>query len=775
MPRQKATVEVKSFVKGLITEASPLNFPDNASIDEDNFILNRDGTRNRRLGMDVEDDYAVITTTESTDTFGEIAYSAFSWKNVAGNPGLRFTVVQIGTTISFFNTTASSPLSTLFISAFPGIAPKYTKCSYAVVDGILVVATGAKAIQIFKFEGLTINRSEASLFIRDQFGVEDIDPDLGYDLLDSSYISYRPAHITLPHAYNLRNQTWGVSRRSGNDGIIRDLISYFYTTGSSVGRANLYPSNADNVNTALYPKTGSDDDAITPRFWPKTAVSDSVSTSPAPRGYFIIDAMERGASRIAVAQRNSQQYPELLYPITSLPEDRTPGGPATLTAFAGRIFFAGFSGQLVSGDNKSPRLSSYVLFSNRVKDTSDINKCYQIGDPTSRDTSDILATDGGFIRVDGAFNIVSLSPIGNELLVIAQNGVWSISGGSDYGFAADNYKVNKISEHGSLSPNSVVVVDNQIIYWGDDGIYAVAPNQLGTLQSTNLSAETIQSFYNAIDSDSKTAVNGIYDSYDRKVRWIYKDVINTEELTRELIFDVTLQSFYPSTIRNGGTVYPKVVSAVEIPPYRISSSSTSVVVGGDAVLASTVPVVYSQSVQQPGSKESLYVTVLSDNPITYTFGLYKNSSFSDWDTLGKSTDAFAFLVTGYISGGDNQREKQVPYITFYLTRTEDGFVADEEGNLQPINQSSCKVQAQWNWTNSANSKRWGVPFQAYRYRRFYMPASSADTYDTGDSLIVTKNKLRGIGNVLSLYIYTDPGKDCKLAGWSMLFGIDNDV
>lgn len=777
MSRQKATVEVKGFVKGLITEASPLNFPDNASIDEDNFILNRDGTRERRLGMDVENDYQTITSSESTDIFGEIAYSSFSWKNVGGVPNARYTVVQIGKEISFFDTTSSVPLSGNHIISFPDVAQKYKKCSYAVVDGILVIVTGDKPIQVFKASGGVITRTESILYIRDQFGVEDIDPDKGYDLLDSSFISYRPLNLTQAHTYNLRNQTWGISRRSGNDGVIRDLVSYFAVTGPLVGRDRLFPSNADNVNTSLYAKTGSEDDAITPRFWPKTAVSDSVSTSPAPRGYFIIDALERGNSRVEVMQRNYQQYPELQYPVGfgGIPEDKTPDGPSAVSEFAGRIFFAGFSGSLVNGDSKSPRLSSYILFSNRVKDPSDINKCYQIGDPTSRDTSDILATDGGFIRVDGAFNVIGLTPIGKDLLVIAQNGVWAISGGSDYGFAADNYQVTKITEHGSGSPNSIVVVDNSVAYWGDDGIYQIAPNQLGTLQSTNLSAQTIQSFYNAIDVDSKTIVNGIYDSYDRKIRWIYTDVIDGDVVTRELIYDVTLQAFYPSTIKNGGLTYPRVVSCVEIPPYRISSSETAIVADGDPVLAGFLSVVYSQPVQEPGLRETMYVIALSDQPITYTFGLYKNTTFSDWDDLGISADAFAYLITGYLSGGDNQREKQVPYVTFYLSRTEDGFIEDGNGHLQPTNQSSCLVQAQWEWTNSAKSKRWGRVFQAYRYKRFYMPASSADTYDTGDSLVVTKNKLRGLGRVLSLFIQTEPSKNCKLAGWSMLFGIDNDV
>lgn len=62
MARQTAKAEVNSFVKGLITEASALTFPENASLDEDNFVLKRDGSRQRRLGMDLEEDYKTVST-----------------------------------------------------------------------------------------------------------------------------------------------------------------------------------------------------------------------------------------------------------------------------------------------------------------------------------------------------------------------------------------------------------------------------------------------------------------------------------------------------------------------------------------------------------------------------------------------------------------------------------------------------------------------------------------------------------------------------------------
>ena len=49
---QKQTQKViNTFIKGLITEAGELTFPPDASVDELNCDLRRDGSRRRRLGV----------------------------------------------------------------------------------------------------------------------------------------------------------------------------------------------------------------------------------------------------------------------------------------------------------------------------------------------------------------------------------------------------------------------------------------------------------------------------------------------------------------------------------------------------------------------------------------------------------------------------------------------------------------------------------------------------------------------------------------------------
>ena len=53
MARQKFEKSFNTFVKGLMTEASEINFPENYSLYEKNFELRRDGGRDRRKGMDL--------------------------------------------------------------------------------------------------------------------------------------------------------------------------------------------------------------------------------------------------------------------------------------------------------------------------------------------------------------------------------------------------------------------------------------------------------------------------------------------------------------------------------------------------------------------------------------------------------------------------------------------------------------------------------------------------------------------------------------------------
>lgn len=174
MPRTYTPVEQNTFVAGLITEASPLTFPQNASLDEENFVLSKKGSRARRLGMDFEDGFTIIDTDVSMPADKNLIVSSFKWQNVGGDASRTLIVVQVAQKLLFFDA-AAVPLSSGLITTWTyNLSEVVRKFSYASVDGILVVVTGGKDIDTFTYDNGIITKLSKRLKIRDLFGVTDI-------------------------------------------------------------------------------------------------------------------------------------------------------------------------------------------------------------------------------------------------------------------------------------------------------------------------------------------------------------------------------------------------------------------------------------------------------------------------------------------------------------------------------------------------------------------------------------------------------------------------
>lgn len=147
MPQSLNQKAVNNFVRGLITEAAELTFPEGASVDELNCDLRRDGTRRRRLSAKVEGSNVLSSFTLS-DT--EILTTG-SWTNVDGNAELEFLVMQKGATLYFYNK-ADLPYSDQLVSGsvnlgsyeFSGSSGAETaKCQFTTINGTLVVSSSA--------------------------------------------------------------------------------------------------------------------------------------------------------------------------------------------------------------------------------------------------------------------------------------------------------------------------------------------------------------------------------------------------------------------------------------------------------------------------------------------------------------------------------------------------------------------------------------------------------------------------------------------------------
>lgn len=747
MVKQSARVEVNNFIQGFITEASPLNFPPSASLDEENFIADRVGKRYRRLGMDFERGYRLIPLDITEEQYDKYGKSSYYWESAGGQAQNRFIVVQIGNVIRIFDADQEYISELGFLDEIE-IEEFDTDVIYSFtsIDGRLVIASGSENVAVVTYNPVSrlFSIEFDRIKVRDLWGVEVVGSEYETDR------TFRSSAGPSSHIYNLRNQSWAYPRSNASN-VFSDPVNSYRT---SLG---VFPSNSESVWSGI--TFSSTKNPIGEIYLPSLSRETLGAEPLAPKGYFIIDLLRRGESRLEQITNLQERYPQLVYQVASLPVDRTFGGPTLVSEYSGRVWFAGFGGDTHQGDARSPDLSSYITYSQLVASPTDIFKCYQDGDPSSRDASDIIDTDGGFIRISGAYNISGMESMGKELVILAENGVWTVSGGGDSQFTGTSYQVKKLSSFGSIAKRAVVVEGDILFYWAEDGINLISRNEFGDLYVTNLTQTTIQKYYDLLPFEDKRNAVGAYNPYDRKVRWL----VNTGGYSIELIFDTALQAFYKNRIFNvNGGARIDVVDIGRGEQLVGDFYTVDVIADDKMVLSNGLQVISRLANVVEGIPTNRYVTVLIENDACYlTFSLYRNPLFRDWFSYdNKGVDAKAFLLTGAITGGESSLHKQIPYLLMHFVRTEEGVL-----NEEPNKQSSCFVRTQWDWANSPNSGKWQNPFQAYRYRRPYFISNPSDSYDNGFETVVTRNKIRGRGRAFSLYMETEEGKDCQILGW----------
>lgn len=807
MPQAKVNKEYNTFVRGLITEASPLTFPENASQAEDNFELNRKGYRSRRLGIGLENNPSLINSQDFITQYESKAISCFKWEDVGTDGNLDILVVQVGLDLFFFDATADSvsgtPLNGGNVITVEGDDSFVMQST--VISGNLILITNSKIAYQLQYDSSNDNVTfiQHGLLVRDIWGVNDRLPD-SYHITPSD--SGGVPDQFKKRIYNLGNQGW-LQLLEGSPN--RTYLSEYEIQTESLSE---YPNNYEQVVSGI-------NTADENRFNVGIVRRDIVGTTLSPRGSYIIDLFERGDSRLFALNdytpldnyASQQQRPNIndleddrweqvdssgnkvygafteiknstrrlfagLPPTLStinLNRDATAGGIKAVASYGGRVFYAGFSSQVIEGDSKSPNLATYILFSQLANEESRIGKCYQEGDPTSSAESDLVETDGGFIVIPGIGSVLAMREFGRSLLVIANNGVWEIRGGEN-GFSATDYIVEKVTEVGAVNAESVVVAENLVFYWAVNGIYAISRDQVGlNLISNNITETSIQSFYNDLSAVSKRYAVGVYGESIKKVEWLfndlpeYSDSTKTNWYNRQLTFDLTLNAFYTYSFASDAAdrEYPYVSYIYNSPNFLANVNEEQVVVGNDNVCVGVEDVVINQRIiSNNDSRTSYMITNPSLTSLNqFSFGGLKNPQFVDWENLVSTpVDAAGFIETGFEVLQDTQRQKQSNYITVHMEKTETGF----DSNLEPENASGCLMEVDWDFSNHPNSGKEGQQNQVYRFNRRYVPTGASDTFDYGQSVITTKNRVRGRGRALTMRFTTEPEKNCILYGWS---------
>jgi len=214
-----------NFTKGLITEATGLNFPENAATDCDNVEFTLIGDVVRREGINFETGYTSNTVNPSSQ-----AIDSYLWRNAGGDGQTTLVVTQIGQTLYFYlasSATTVSPLSNQLLTGTVSLIPvsggsfdNTKSCTFADGNGYLFVyhsscepsyVTYNTGAQIFSISPITLQ-------IRDFIGVTD---NLG--------VSVRPTTLSNEHNYNLQNQGW----TSGNNIYTTSQTLVNYALGSA--------------------------------------------------------------------------------------------------------------------------------------------------------------------------------------------------------------------------------------------------------------------------------------------------------------------------------------------------------------------------------------------------------------------------------------------------------------------------------------------------------------------------------------------------------------
>lgn len=210
MPQSLSQKAVNNFVRGLITEAAELTFPEGASVDELNCDLRRDGTRRRRLSAKVEDSSVLSSFTLSDSE----SLATGDWVNVGGNADLTFLVVQKGSILYFYNK-ADLPYSAQIEAASFDLTPyeyagsagsETVKCQFTSLKGNLVVSSPAIDTVAVEYSSGTLTGTAIAFKTRDFKWQGDTDTYYDNDSTPSN-----------ERKYDAQNSGWNVGNGSPSD------------------------------------------------------------------------------------------------------------------------------------------------------------------------------------------------------------------------------------------------------------------------------------------------------------------------------------------------------------------------------------------------------------------------------------------------------------------------------------------------------------------------------------------------------------------------------
>lgn len=391
-----------------------------------------------------------------------------------------------------------------------------------------------------------------------------------------------------------------------------------------------------------------------------------------------------------------------------------------VTTMNSRLFYGGVN---------TRALSNIIYFTQVLEDKSKYGKCYQNNDPTSETSSVLLASDGGEIKINDMGKLHKLMAYEGSLLAFASNGVWRIWN-QQGGFDATAFRVDRISNIGTSSPNSFVEVEGIPYWWGEEGAYRIEYNpQFRSFSVQNVTDERIRTFFLNIPAENRNYCHGVYDIANKAIIWLYNDAVSLMDsdkyrFDKALCYNVLTKAFYP---------------------WSFSDSSKIKIKGAIYVRTST------------RQSQSIVKYPVTTNNTGLLYANHDSSVFSDWYNLASdisdTDERFsydAYFVTGYRIKGELQRYHQPNYVFMYTE------------SHATVN-SSAYLQTYFDFANSSTASKWSIVQQLY--------SGKADSR----VVKVRKLKVRGKGRAMQFKVSNDPGEFFCIVGWSVKDVANSDL
>lgn len=761
-----------NFTKGLVTEATGLNFPENAATDCDNVRFTHIGEVLRREGIDLEEGYNEYFIDTSSG-----AITTYKWNNAGGTGETQVLAVQVGNTILFYSVTAATngvPLSanrlgsTIDLNAFTSygaVADSSQECDFADGNGYLFVFHPNCDPFFCNYSAGTINGTPITVKIRDFGGIPESIP-----------VNSRPTTLDAIHNYNLTNQGWTAGSPWTTQSVEQTIVLGSnamtvgavsgVTLGDNVSMISIevpYPSgHGGYIYPSGYVVAGG---TVTAYAGVNMTINITSINNPAANtygfGYYITKTNSgfintwnstqgnypsnadvwwyfknaAGTFDPATTQPNvtlsTGNAPQGHYIVPAFNIDRsavsginglvprsTSQRPTTGAWFQGRVWYTGANAAAPSTAGASFYTWTENVYFSQVNVGTEINfgNCFQVNDPTSENLFDLLPTDGGVIPIQGSGKICKLFPTQNGLLVFAANGIWFITGSQGIGFSASDYTVTKISSIQSITKSSFVNVLGMPFWWNEEGIFTVQPQQGGAFAPNSLTITTIDRFYADIPKQSKKFAKGAYNPIEYSIQWIYRSENETGindryKYDRMLTYSTDLQAFYPFSVDNTET-YIASIDYVEGP-------------GGS-------------SSPDPTFK---YFCATDFN---VTFADEHDFDYIDWAST-EEKDYESFFITGYKLRGKGVTKFQNQYVKLYVNTNDEPF--------------AYQLQGLWDFSNSGNSGRWSSKQTVIR---------NTSRYD----VMPYRHKIRGHGIALQFKVNSIPGMPFSIIGWATVDTIE---